>query len=214
MAEERDPNDKIIEIPRTRMFGKPVQGANRSPQLAWCIWRANPRITVFINGPQDQAGKGVISAPMDPTTMYVLLDDILKIIDGPNGSHEHMTCWTTAKNDNNSAVAAEKILLSEVHYGKDDKGIVWISIQAKDQPKIRFDYRMSDWHELFIDGQPASESTSSMKRARGAIKLLKEVYPQLVAKTDATAINQLQTAQRDKQKVTKTFENFDDDVTF
>ena len=214
MAEQRDPNDSIKEISRMRMFGKPVSGSNRSPQLAWGIWRANPRITVFINGPQDQAGKGIISAPMDPITMMTLLDDIIVVANGPNGVHESVSCWTTAKSDNNNAVAAEKVLLSEVHYGKDDKGIVWISVQAKDQPKVRFDYRMADWHEMFIDGQAATESTASAKRAKSAMEILKIVYPTLIAAADTTAINQMQAAARDTQKVKKTFENFDDDVTF
>lgn len=211
MAEERDPNDSIKEIPRARMFGTPLQGSNRSPQLAWSIWRGNPRITVFINGPREMTGKGIISAPMDPVTMYILLDRLMMIADGPDGVRDYITCYTTPKTDaGNGAAAPEKILLSEIHFGKDDKGIVWISLQDKEHPKIKFEYRMSDWHEIFINGQQATESVASVLRAKAAVKVLAEIYPKLIAETDMAVV----TAAIASQKVKATFESFEDDVTF
>ncbi len=215
MAEETlDKYNKTIEIPRSRMFGNPMPGSNRSPQLAWCIYKANPRISVFVNGPQDTAGKGIISAPMDPTTMMVLLDDMLKIADGPNGVSDKMTCFTTSRETGNGAGAPEKILLSEVHYGKDENGIVWIGLVAKDQPKIRFPFRMSDWHELYFGDQPATEASASVARAKGAIGLLKKAYPIYIADIELSVLNRMAAEQRQQPRSKSAGSSFDDDITF
>lgn len=216
MAEVYAENDRIIEIPRMSMFTKPLQGSNRSPRLSWCCLRGNPRITVFLNGPDSLPNKGIISSPMDPTAMEDLLACINKVAESEPGNKPYrMTCWTSPRVDKgNSAVAAEKVLLSEVIIGRDDKGIVWISCQAKDMPKVKFEFRLSDYHEMFIGDQPMSEGEASALHAKSFTKILSTIYPKLIAETDMKAVTQAMTEYKDKQKVTSTFSTYDDDIAF
>lgn len=223
MAEvQEQPVDRIIEIDRLSLFAPALEGETRSPRLAWCIYKGNPRLTVFTNTKSDSVSNGVISAPMDPRTFFTFLERLKQLADGEPGKKGKISCMTTGRDENgNGSATGEKVLLSELVYGKDDQGIVWISIVAKDRPRIKFEHHISDFHEIFHgDGSPCSKSESSVAHAKATIRLAEEIYPMLIKEWNdnkPTGAGTSSYAQRNQQK-TQTYQakrpelSLDDDV--
>lgn len=183
MAEDaQQPVDRIIEIDRLALYAPALEGDTRSPRLAWCIYKGNPRLTVFTNTKTDSVSSGIIPAPMDPRTFFAFLEALRACANGEPGKKGKVTCLTSNRDDNgNGSATGEKVLLSEIVYGKDDQGIVWISVIAKDRPRIKFEHHISDYHEIFHgDGTPLSKSESSAAHAIATIDLAKEIYSEMI----------------------------------
>lgn len=214
MAEQID-YERMVEIPRYSLFGKPVEGSNRSPRMTWCIYKGNPRVTAFLNNNQDGA-KGVISAPMNPdimTNMLMVLEEMA------NGQHEKPyvnKCYTSKRDDSgNTSVSSEKILLSTLTIGRTDNGIIYIGLEAEGKPKVRFDFGVSDYHEIFVNGAPLTAGAASAAMAISASRNLREIYTSLIAATPLSALRtQTNLSSPQASKATSTFDDFSNDVTF
>lgn len=179
MAEQAEEREPIIEYAKYGIFAKPLQGSNRSPRLAWGSLKGNPRMTVFTNTPSDTVNSGIIYAGFNPETMFELLDAFKYIIDnGIKSSKVRIKNYTIARDaTGNGAATGEKKLLCEAIAGKDERGINYVSLIAEDRPKIKFEFRISDFHEIFHnDGTPYSEEEASDAQAKAAIKGLTEIY--------------------------------------
>lgn len=127
----------------------------------------NPRITVF-TGVKSEGNNGVIFAPMDGVTFYIFLETLSEVIAGPR---EHRL--TIA---NHNVRDGEKKVISRTVIGKDVDGIVYLGLVAPDRAKFKFEFRISDWHQL-VDASgkelPASE-TSAMK-AKAWVNLMERL---------------------------------------
>jgi hypothetical protein len=142
--------------------------------LVWGLYSNNPRITVYTGDPNDageQNGWGKISANLDAPIFFAFLKMLHDVIDAPPD--------TKNKIENKNFIfpggkrSEKPVVTSELWVGKDKDGIIWISVSARDRPKIKFNFNKSDFHEFYHgNGEPYTPAESSAVYARGYITLL------------------------------------------
>ena len=137
-----------------------------------------------------------------------------RVTHDPKESKYKIECYTTLRKEGNER-SNERILKSELYFGRDTNGVIWISVVAPNRPKIKFEYRISDFHKIFKgDGSQLSEAESSTLQATATIRALRgvmttymgELRPPYTPNTNSAAKMQTPTA-----KVSS--EGFDD-LTF
>jgi len=172
---------KINELNKFNIFTECPGNPGKRSKLVWSIRDGAPRVTVYTNDPNDKVSYGIISAPMNPETFFIFLDSFEKIAKGSETNIKvKIDCFTSKRNPDGTSTN-EKILLSELWFGKDEKGIIWISIVAQNRPKIRFDFTVSDWHKFYKpDGGQMSAHEASMLQAIATVNAIRNIYYQLV----------------------------------
>lgn len=175
MSEQQVNEVKILEFDKLQMF-TPCPGVEgKRSRLTWNMRMGYPRITVFTNDPNDTTMKGVIYAAMDPTTMFAFFDLMGKVIKSQDELKFKIDCFTTKYVDNQPT--SDRVLSSELWFGRDKDGIIWMSVIAPGRPKIRFNFRISDYHGIYRgDGTPINESESSVIAAAASIAVLRTVF--------------------------------------
>lgn len=146
--------------------------------LMWNIVNNNPRITVFTNDPADSTDGGKISANMDIVTFYAFIE-LIKQMCAFDGETKVMI-----ENKNfifpGGKRSDQPVVVSELWVGKDKEGIVWISVTAKDRPRIKFPFGFADFHVFKkADGTPYTKAEMSVIAAQGYIEILQRFMAQL-----------------------------------
>lgn len=155
----------------------PVEN-NQRASLQWAIRDGYPRITVFTRIKSDNDGKGFINAPFDIFTFIALLDKIEQTAKSPGPSKSMVTCKHWPR-DETGKITGDLEVTSEVWFGKNDDGVVWISVTAPNKPKIVFEFLLSNYHEFKNSkGEPISKSEGSMLKTISMMRLLKHHYTQ------------------------------------
>jgi hypothetical protein len=150
--------------------------------LIWGIHANNPRITVYTNDPQDKGadkGYGKISANLDLPVFFAFLRSLDQVIEGPNdvklGIENKNFIFPQGKR------SEKPIVVSTLFFGKDKDGVVWMSVSAKDRPKIKFDFGINDFHHFVKgDGTPYTKAEMSVLFAKGYVRILEEMVPALL----------------------------------
>lgn len=116
------------------------------------------------------------------------------------------------------------MLLSETHVGKDKDGVVWISVIAKDRPKLIFYFKGDEYHVFNnADGTPFSLSERSVIHASAWVDTVRSMikdlavskYVDIQAKKNASKSQDKQSYDNQKQsKPQGTNNDFDDDIPF
>lgn len=152
--------------------------------LSWRLVNNNPRITVYTNDPADMTEKnqnGLISAELDAPTFFAFLQSIYQIIESDKPLRR--------KIENKNFIfpggkrSEKPVLKSEIHMGKDEDGVIWISITSfdKERPKIKFEFGGGDFHNFFhTNGVPFTKGETSSLYARSMIKILENVMTHLM----------------------------------
>lgn len=171
MAE--DQGKKPYDGPETKQLAKfnmytPAPGVEgKRSSLIWGVRDGNPRITVFTNVPNGKGNNDVLYAGIAPEEFFIFLNEFEKICNGPNNQKQKMECYG----------GKEKVLISNLVYGKDENGICWISLTAEGKPRIQFQFTISDYHKFIkSDGQSLSPSEASVAKALGAISAIRRIY--------------------------------------
>lgn len=181
MAEAVVDKPKIHEINRFTMFTPAPGVEGKQSRLAWCVRDGQPRITVYTNIPSDATNMyGILSANMNPETFFVFLDELEKIALGQPNVKRCINCYTAFRQENGAP--GEKKLMSKLLFGKDENGMVWLSIVSDNRPKIKFEIKFSDWHELLHeDGSSPPQSELSVAQTLGICKAMRVIYARLVS---------------------------------
>lgn len=176
MSEERTnmPTPTIFNEYKLKLIGPKQEGASKPPTLSVNVWRNNPRIEVKTNVPNDR-DYGRINAPMDILSFNDLIEYIDIIANGPNGE------MLPVKN-NVGAPGFEKQVSTTI-VGKDAEGRMYISVTAKDRPKIKFVFKPSNWHVFckkdFVT--PLSEAEVSVPSAKAWAKTFQTLVNTYIA---------------------------------
>ena len=161
------------ELDRYAMF-TPTPGAeNRRAKLAWVVFKSCPRISVSTNNPSDEL-KTSINAPMSPETFRFFIDQFLHIIKNePNGTKDVLGCSRGVMVD--GKMTGDKVLVSELFFGKDAEGKCWICVKAEGRPEIQFYFGLSEYHSFKTSAGPISEGKMSQMVAEATLKSVCEV---------------------------------------
>lgn len=168
-----EPNDQVFpfkQLEKFKMFTKSPGSDTQRSSLSWSTYRGNPRATVFTGVPND--GKGVLHAAMNPETFLIFLDLFEKIAKTEKEDKIKLECSTIVKTGDSK----EKVHVSDLWFGKDAEGVMWISVVAENRPKIKFEFRISDFHKFTHgNGQPLTNSEGSCLQALACARALREV---------------------------------------
>jgi hypothetical protein len=163
------------ELEKFQLYTETPGVSGKRSRLTFSSYRGNPRITVFTNVPND-TGKGVLYAAMNPETFLIFLDLMEKLAREPKEDKFKIDCSTILKAAEGEERSNEKTLLSELYCGRDANGVIWISVISPNRPKIKFEYKVSDFHKIYHgDGRPFTEQELSSVQAMATIRALREV---------------------------------------
>lgn len=179
------PRKKIALDNRKLALSAPCPSApGKFATLTWRLVSNNPRITVYTNDPADMTeknGNGLIAAALDAPIFFALVSLLYKIIDGPNGVKEKI------ENKNHifpGGKRSEKpVVVSEIIVGKDDEGVVFISVVAydKSRPRIKFELIPNEFHCFYHqNGQQFTKAEASDLYARGYMQCLEGLMTHLL----------------------------------
>lgn len=159
------------------MFAKTPGVERGNARLQWGMRDLAPRITVFTNDPNDQgANKGMIYAGFNAETFMIFLELLKQVANSEEVEIRHKIDTYGMRFEDNVRTN-DRILVSELWFGKDRDGIIWLSLIAPDRPKIRFNFTISDWHAIYrTDGNRFSEKDASKLAALVTVDILRNVY--------------------------------------
>lgn len=179
------PRKKIALDNRKLALSAPCPSApGKFATLSWRLVSNNPRISVYTNDPADMTeknGNGLIAAAMDAPVFFALMRLMYKIIDGPNGVKE--------KIENKNYIfpggkrSEKPVVVSEIIVGKDDEGVVFISVVAydKSRPRIKFELLPNEFHCLYHqNGQQFTKAEASEIYARGYMQCVEGLMTHLL----------------------------------
>jgi hypothetical protein len=157
------------ELEKFVMFTDAPGAPGKRSRLVWSSFKGNPRITVFTGVPND-SGKGVINAPMNPETFLILMDLLKDLCQGTGEVKNKIACYTLMKGEAGAPRSQEQTLLSDIYIGRDTEGIIWISVVVVNRPKIKFEFRISDFHKLYKgDGTQFTAAEASALQTRAYV---------------------------------------------
>ncbi len=172
---QRPPREKNALDNRKLNLSAPTPGVQgKTASLIWGLMSNNPRLTVYTNDPNDtgeQNGWGKIQAALDAPTFFAflaLLQDALE-------AKEEVKMMIENKNFifPGGRRSEHPVVVSELWVGRDKEGVIWVSVSAKDRPKIEFPIGPGDFHELYHgSGERLSKGEASAIYTKGYIALL------------------------------------------
>lgn len=176
MAEKKaydgPPTKEIVRLAKYT----PTPGVEgKSAKLATCIRDGYPRLTVFTNHPDDKVAAGAINAAVDPATFMMFLQQLEKAALANEEYRFHIECDTTRM----AADKREKFHATTIVGGQDKEGTVWVSVVAQDRPKIRFDFKMNDFHRIMVNGVPMTAPEASKGSALSYVLTCRQIFPAL-----------------------------------
>lgn len=175
MSDQAEQPVRIFDFERLSMWTPTPGAAGKRARLAFGIRDGNPRITVFTNDPNDKISNGVIYAAMNPETFYSFLELFSSVLRAKEETKYKINCFGTRWE--NDKPTKEKILVSDLCFGRDAEGVIWICVIAENRPKIKFEFAISDYHLLMdSDGKQFDKARASRLEAGAKLALLHDVY--------------------------------------
>lgn len=179
------PRKKIaLDNRKLSLSAKCPSAPGKYSTLIWSLVNNNPRVTVYTNDPADATPKndnGRISANMDAPNFFALLE-LLEQVSNAEGP-------TRMKIENKNFIfpggkrSEKPVVVSELVVGKDDNGIIWISVLAydKERPKIKFQFLPNEFHNYIErSGEPFNPANLSKLYVKGYINLMRGIMTNLL----------------------------------
>lgn len=164
------------ELEKFQIFTETPGVEGKRSRLGWSSYRGNPRINVFTNVPND-AQKGMMSAAMNPETFLIFLNMLEEFAVKPGEQKAKIDCYTIPRAIEGQERSTDKILASEIYFGRDAQGILWISVVVANRPKIKFEFKISDFHKIYKgDGTQLTPADGSSLQTLATVKALRTVF--------------------------------------
>lgn len=139
-----------------------------------------PRISYF---PNTGERGDMVWAGFDPLTFWEFLDRFEAVIKGPKGGKDHIDNNGRTRADPESGTPGEFFVRCQLHFGKDDEGVVWLGMSDKKAPNCRFKILAPAWHHFFKpDGTRISIEEGSLAYASHLVDLLRRIYPTFIGR--------------------------------
>lgn len=171
-------NDKkyppILDCNRYTLFTENPGDPTKKSRLQWGISNSNPRISVFTN--DEEKNLAIIGTNVSPEIFLIILNMIKETALSEPGTKQKVEFIRTDRQDE-----TVKYVSMTFFAGKDEKGIVWVSLIDKNKPKIKFNLKLWDFNKVYDKtGEPVSESKGSEMYALSLVEALKGVYAPLM----------------------------------
>lgn len=174
------------------LFAPAPKGEGRTARLVWGCYRGNPRITIWTGMINERRP---INARMDADTFTSLMFQLERLARGEieNGAIENDTIIKT-EDPNNKEHTLDTVTL----FGRDQDGLCWICIEAKDRPKVVFHFKIKDFHRIRINKEPLSPSAASSQALLAHIDNVKSAMQSLMRETKEFGGTSRRTESEDK----------------
>lgn len=131
----------------------------------------NPRVTVF-TGVDGKAG--IIQGPMDVNTFATFLSMLESAARDPNESKYRIDLKTNIYEQDKRTDKMR--VMSELWFGKDDKGMVWIALAAEGYPRLKFEFMNGIYSDIYQNGIKLTDGDISSRIALKYLELLKYMF--------------------------------------
>lgn len=151
MSQEK--KSSVLDNGKLAMSAPKLKDGGYPPKLKVQLFNNNPQFTVF-SGVTSAKRSGIINAGMDTITFFLALRLIEKLIDAPVPAQT-----LVYEIENHGGRGAEKAIKSKTILGKDNEGVMFISILDVDDtmPKVRFNFNSDFYHKVNINGMGKAE---------------------------------------------------------
>lgn len=159
------------------VYGIPVGGAQKRPNLQVKVLRNVPRISVKTNVPDDR-NHGRIDFNVDLSTFIVAMNMLEELALGKRQEKIEIHYI-------DDFVAGKKldkpIRIATLRFDVEaDTGRIYIAVLANNRPKVQFFFGPSKFHGISINGEPMSEGDLSRQYAIGFARQWAEMVPNLI----------------------------------
>jgi|ERR1700752_2235561 len=171
MTEQTD-KPIIFELDKYSLF-TPVEG-NRRAVLSFSLRDGFPRVTVFTHIQSDNDGKGIINIAFDLSHFLVFLSRLEKVARSDELNKKEKATVKYFPRDREGRITGNPEPASELWFGKNEHGIIWLSVVQPKRPKIVFDIVMSDFHEFHNSkGESFTKAEGSLAITLAMISVLR-----------------------------------------
>lgn len=169
MAFENLPKAVFRTFQRYILYAPTPGVEGKRARLQWGFRDDMPRISVSTNDPNDKVMNGLMYAGIAPVEFGMFLEKLKQMTTMPRGSKSKVDCFGT--------VNEEKRLLTEIRFGKNNDGIMWMGLYSPERPFIIFKLGVSDWHGFHgTDGTQLSDEEASCLYTQVMTGILTSVY--------------------------------------
>lgn len=166
---------------RAHLVAEVQPTATKAPRLSVYYHKNRVVVEVRTNVPADMNGRerGIIRAELDPATFFAFLAGLRRVIERPTGDGrpEHIKI---KRPDFNKSNGGEPVVDSQIVYGKNQEGVVFMSLLSynKERPRIMFPFHPGKWVEFVgQDGTPKSAAEVSEVYALGKLAEWENLVP-------------------------------------
>ena len=168
------PQRKKNALDNNKITMRAQNKAGKVSSLIFGLINNNPRLTVYTNDPNDTADYGKIVAALDTPMFNALLEMLQEVINTPG------TIKLGLRNKNYIYPKGQRsetpVVVSDVLVGRDETGVIWIAVTARNRPMINFQFINPEFH-MFIDGDgnAMDKAKASNFTARAYLRLLSQM---------------------------------------
>ena len=147
------------------LFAPAVQEGGKQARFTFSFMDARPRFTLFTNVATDEK-KGIIGAGYYPEIFYGILDEFEQILTAEPGTSSNVRNFVAVRTEDGRPTG-EKVVATQLTFGKDETGILYIQMAAQGFTKIRFRFTLSEYHLIYKkDKTPLTEEEASVLVAK------------------------------------------------
>lgn len=171
---------QIIEFERLSLWANHPELPNIRCRMGFAMRLGYPRVFVYFNDPSKKGFDNMVTGAMDPTSFQIVVNYLRLAADSQPGWKRKIECLRPEWKDGRP-VPGTLQLDSELWIGKNNQGCVWMSLIAKNKPKVVFEIKLSEYHRVYKeDGTPATEAEMSVECAKALATDLSEVMCQWI----------------------------------
>jgi len=172
------PPKNVLDNPKLRIDGDKLPGGKRRSQLAFELFRNNPRIAIYYN---DESTKQTY-ARMEPDSFYFFLDQLIEIAHGRRKAIKIRNKHTYDTQGNK--LPAPDVVSQTVGGIDEATGKIFISVVEKDKPMVKFYFEPNFWYNVVDEtNTPLADADISKALCLSKVKFLKELYPMVMTRT-------------------------------
>lgn len=163
---------KIFELDKYSLFAA-VEG-NARASMNFAVREGYPRITVFTRTQSDMEGKGMINVPFDLDTLLVFLMRLEAIARSEAVDIKEKMSAKHWPRDPTGKIKGDLEVTSELFFGKNSDGVVWLSATAPNRPRIVFELSLSEYNQFTnAKGEFLTKAEGSRARTLSFISALR-----------------------------------------
>lgn len=172
------PQRKKIALDNSKLNLQAPNAAGKMATLKFGFVNNNPRLTVWTNDPNDTTDNGKITAALNLPVFFDWLEIIKDAAMAENG-------FKAAIENKNYIFPGGKrsetpVVTSRLIAGKDENGLVYVSVTAHQRPNLKFVFKTDSFHSFKdAQGNEMDRAAASKYCALGFYNLMSRLYAHL-----------------------------------